>query len=501
VQTLCAGPHCVFGNGIDIAVGNETGGREIRSFAELAIGLAADAATRRGDTHFLDEYREAVDRYTATCTLPYGVVEQGAVLRNTVRVEDTYIGPNTVIEGAQLVKNCTLLGNAEEPVIIGHGAMVSDSCLQWGCEVTSMAIVDRSVLTEHSHVARHGKVTSSIIGPNTGIAEGEVTSSLVGPFVGFHHQALLIAAIWPEGKGNVGYGANVGSNHTSKAPDQEIFCGEGVFFGLGASVKFPADYTDAPYSIISTAVSTLPQRVEFPFSLINKPSMVFGGVSPHLNEIYPGWVLSGNIYAVKRNEKKFKTRNRARRSHFEYDVFRPDIIEKMISARDRLGGIEAVKDYYTQKDVPGLGKNVMQERSRKAGIDVYSFYIEYFILNALFRKISVLAENNDAGWMQEIYFRKDGDMKWEFARRFLVSEGLDSQSPGDNLRRLVVMMGRIAKNTRLSKEKDDGRGRMIIADYGDSHIPAAEDPFVLETAGEMSQASESVKALIERAGL
>ena len=501
VQTLCAGLQCAFGNGIDIAVGNETGGREIRSFAELTIGLASDVATRRGDTQFLDEYRGAVDRYTAACTLPYGVVEQGAVLRNTVRVQDTYIGPGTVIEGAQCVKNCSLLGNAQEPVIIGHGAMVKDSCLQWGCEVSSMAIVDRSVLTEHSHVERHGKVTSSIVGPNTGIAEGEVTSSLVGPFVGFHHQALLIAAIWPEGKGNVGYGANVGSNHTSKAPDQEIFCGEGVFFGLGTSVKFPADYTDAPYSIISTAVSTLPQRVEFPFSLINKPSMVFGGVSPHLNEIYPGWVLSGNIYAVIRNEKKFKTRNRSQRSHFDYEVFRPDIIEKMISARDRLVGVDAVKDYYTQKDVPGLGKNVMQERSRKAGIDVYSFYIEYFVLHALFQKISVLAENNDAGWMQELYFRKDGDMKWEFARRFLVSEGLDSQSPGDNLRRLVVMMGRIAKNTCLSKEKDDGRGRMIIADYGDSHIPASEDPFVRETAGEMAKASESVKALIERAGL
>jgi hypothetical protein len=40
------------------------------------------------------------------------------------------------------------------------------------------------------------------------------------PFVGFHHQALLIATIWPSGRGNVSHGASVGSNHTGKAPDQ-----------------------------------------------------------------------------------------------------------------------------------------------------------------------------------------------------------------------------------------------------------------------------------------
>jgi hypothetical protein len=162
--------------------------------------------------------------------------------------------------------------------------VVRSSIVQWGCEVTTGAIVENSVLVEHSHVERHGKVAMSVIGPNTGIAEGEVTSCLVGPFVGFHHQALLIAAVWPEGKGNIGYGANVGSNHTSKAPDQEIFPGEGVFFGLGCSVKFPADFSDAPYSIIATAVPTLPQRVEFPFSLINKPSAAFPGISSSFGE-------------------------------------------------------------------------------------------------------------------------------------------------------------------------------------------------------------------------
>ena len=175
-------------------------------------------------------------------------------------------------------------------------------------------------------------MTDSIVGANTGIAEGEVTACLVGPFVGFHHQALLIAAFWPEGKGNVGYGANVGSNHTSKAPDQELWPGEGTFFGLGVNIKFPSDFTKAPYSIIATAVNALPQKVTLPFSLINSPADRFEGISPAYNEIMPGWVLSDNIFTIRRNEGKYRKRNKAKRAKIEFEVFRPEIVDMMVDA-------------------------------------------------------------------------------------------------------------------------------------------------------------------------
>lgn len=35
----------------------------------------------------------------------------------------------------------------------------------------------------------------------------------------------LRVALWPEGRGNVAYGANVGSNHTGKLADQEAVPG------------------------------------------------------------------------------------------------------------------------------------------------------------------------------------------------------------------------------------------------------------------------------------
>ena len=202
-----------------------------------------------------------------------------------------YIGPSARISGATKLEETTILSNPEEPAQVLGGGWVRSSLLQWGCRVDSMALVDGSVLTEHSHAERHGKVISSILGPNTGVAEGEVNASLLGPFVGFHHQSLLIAALWPEGKGNVAYGANVGSNHTSRAPDQEFWPGEGAYLGLGVNIKYPSDFTRAPYTIVAMGVSTLPQKLAFPFSLVNKPWGPAPGVSPAYNEIIPAWTV------------------------------------------------------------------------------------------------------------------------------------------------------------------------------------------------------------------
>ena len=38
---------------------------------------------------------------------------------------------------------------------------------------------------------------------------GECCHSLLGPHVGFHHSSLLIATLWPLGRGNLAYGCKV----------------------------------------------------------------------------------------------------------------------------------------------------------------------------------------------------------------------------------------------------------------------------------------------------
>ncbi len=492
----------VFGNGIEVPIAIETGGREVKLYADITVDEAAKIARSRHDKKLLAEYDKKVARFVKEITASFGIIEEGAIIKNTQKIIDVFVGPYAVIDNAVMVKNTTILSNQEEKAEILDGAYVKDSIIQWGSEAASGAIVDSSCLTEHSHVERHGKVTQSILGPNTGVAEGEVTASLVGPFVGFHHQSLLIAALWPEGKGNVGYGANVGSNHTSKAPDQEIWPGEGAFFGLGTNIKFPSDFSKSPYSIIASGVNALPQKVTFPFSLINSRSLDLDGVSPAFNEIAPGWVLSDNIYTIKRNEGKYAKRNKAKRSKFIFEVFRPDIVDLMLDARQRLSDIKFKKNYYTSKDIQGLGKNYMLETDRANGVEAYSFYIKYYALLGLKRKLTELLEGKKSDFKRnsgKILSTHSKDKRWEHERKILAQE-LPDKDTTDCLELLGQMQEKIAQSVQVSKEKDDKRGAKIIEDYSFAHPAAQEDSFVKQTWEETKKMQHEISNLVKTIG-
>jgi hypothetical protein len=496
---LSASGECGFGNGRPILVGPETGGREVLSFAELTIPLAEAVAKRRSDAVFLDRYAEFVREYVKTCKLPFGVVEQGAVVRFSGKIHNSYIGQAGIIDGALLIENTTILSSPKESANVASGAVVRNSCIQWGCEVTTGAVVDESVLTEHSHAERHAKVTHSIIGPNSAIGEGEITSCLVGPFVASHHQSLLIAALWPEGKGNVAHGSNIGSNHTSRAPDQEIWCGEGTFFGLGVNIKFPCDFSESPYSIIATGSDTLPpQRVEFPFSLIHHPPEWPQDAPPAYNEILPGWVLSDNMYMLKRNEGKYKKRNKAQRTVFVFDVFRPDTVGKMIQARDRLAAVDQVKLVYAGREIQGLGRNYLKEEKRLEAIETYGYFIEYYVLSGLKRRIDGWIETHSSADIVRLCGEASDDVEWEFQRKLLADEGYCERGLEENLMRLAAMQETIAQATEDSKQKDDARGMKIIEDYSDAHKPAAQDGFVREIRAETETLKREIEALIQK---
>ncbi len=488
----------LYGNGIKISVGIETGGRELKSYAELTIKESALIATSRDKKELLEKYERFVNNYIEKIKFKKSIILGGAKILNNKEIRNTFIGNNAEVSCATMIKNTTVLSNNNEITAIKEGSYVSDSIIQWGCEVSSMGIVMRSVLTEHSHIERQGKVTNSIIGPNTGIGEGEVTSSLVGPFVGFHHQSLLISAIWPEGKGNIGYGANVGSNHTSKAPDQEIFPGEGTFFGLGVNIKFPANFTKAPYSIIATGVTTLPQKVEFPFSLINSPAEQIKSISPAYNEIIPAWVLSENIFAIKRNEAKYKKRNKAKRTQFIFEIFRPEIIDLMITARERLTQVEEKKELYLDKDIKGIGKNYLYEKNRIKAIETYTFYIRYYALKGLKNRISLLLRNREQKIDWGLLALPSDNLRWEHEKKVLKMEFPEKRNLKDLLEMLFKMEEKIAESVKISKEKDDIRGRKIINDYDFSHTLAADDSFVKQTYEELQFLRKEIKSLQEK---
>lgn len=470
----------LYGNGTRIPVGIETGGRELAFFADISLELAEYLLSHPKNEPIQQAYEALLKSYLRKVTGALTIVDRGAMVFSVKRLIDSYIGPGALLCGADEVNNSCIISSPQDPVRITNGSVVRDSCIQEGVEISDTAIIQQAMLFEHSHASHHGKIVDSIIGPNSGVSKGEITSCFLGPFVGFHHQSMLIAAFWPGGRGNVGYGANVGSNHTSRVPDQECWPGEGMFFGLGCAVKYPANFRQAPYSIIAAGVTTLPQKMDFPFSLINEPVAYIPEIPPGYNNLIPAWGLSNNMYALMRNEQKYLQRNKARRNTFDLRLFRPDICTYMRDAVERLEAISQVKEIYLPSDIEGLGKNVLTEQNRLVAIEAYRFFLIFVERRNLWLELSAKLD------LGASITQASSDL------------AIPIREIRAYLEEYLNMLPRIIHGTENARQRDIDRGSAIIPDYVQTHPSLDEDIFVLQVRKETQEQAQRIQGLLER---
>ncbi len=472
--------------GLAVHPGSETGARRVfLSDGLLLEDCAAMAALPPAEQEALAAEWKARLHY---CESDHAFVGAGACIEHTGFVEDCFVGPGARIRGAAALRHSVIGSLSEDPVVVGDGALVEQCVLEAGVRIDSAAQVRRSLFLEHSAAEQGGHVADSVIGPNTLIAKGEVTASLVGPFVGFHHQALLIGALWPEGRGNLGYGANVGSNHTGRKPDQELRPGEGTFFGLSCSIKFPADFSGAPYSLFATAVVTPPQKIALPFSLITSTA---GGENQQTaaagkNEIIPGWMWSENAYALIRNAYKYADRNQARRhalpettppqgsplagSFLASDLFSDRVAATVEHALATLSTLPpGLLGLLTGKEIPGAGKNFVHAHRLEDACSAYRNYLAFVLIRTLL-------------WEHEDGAKPFQPVPERLSRMRMLAEKAGIET-GNVPAALNVFVG-LSRAVEASLGRDSERGTAVFSDYADFHGEAAADVVCLRLKAE-----------------
>ncbi|MBR4397696.1 MAG: DUF4954 family protein [Fibrobacter sp.] len=448
--------------GNSMHVGNEMGGRKVAVFPEITMELVEAQLFHKPDPEVAAAFEEQLKTYREETAFPFGVVGKGAVVCNTNIIHNSWIGAHARIEGAEKIRNSVVLSSLEEPSHVYDSVILENSNVQKSVTIHTGAEVQGSVLMSRTTVACKAIVKSSIIAPCCHIEEGEVNSSYVGPMTQMHHHSLLIAALWPEGCGNLGYGANVGSNHTGRMPDQEVMPGQGMFFGLGVNIKFPANYRESPFTLIATGLTTLPQRVKFPFSLIRPGDPQLVGVAPRLNEIVPGWNYARNAYALDRNLYKYSLRGKGIVPAAFYSIFSPDTVRYVYDAYQRLQ-VSAIRDIYTKEHIDGLGENFMRERIRQQAIKTYREYMERYALELIITLV-VNDANLQTQPVKELRRMATNDANKDVMRIAALPETFDE---------LVKRYRQLEKDwyERVTHglDKDNERGREIFDDYDDAH--------------------------------
>jgi hypothetical protein len=330
--------HAKFGNGIvkdgepeDVRITidliNETGSRAVMPFDGMVPADAYIWAKYRDDAALQKRLKEITQNSFDSRRGYYGIIGDQCVIKNSRILKDVKVGSHCYIKGANKLKNLTINSSEEEPTQIGEGVELINGIIGIGCHIFYGCKAVRFILGQNSSLKYGARLIHSFLGDNSTISCCEVLNNLIFPAHEQHHNNSFLIASLVMGQSNIAAGATIGSNHNSRANDNEIQAGRGFWPGLCVSLKHSCRF--ASFVLIAKGHYPAELDILLPFSLVNN------NVSKDCLEITPAFWWLYNMYALARNSWKFRTRDKrkVKVQNIELYSLAPDTIEEIIAAR------------------------------------------------------------------------------------------------------------------------------------------------------------------------
>lgn len=348
--------HAKFGNGILregesegdriwLDLMNEKGCRRVLPFDGM---IAADAWlwAKYVDDRPLQEQLKRITRNVMDGRRGYyGTTGEQCVVKNTRIIKDVKIGSCCYIKGANKLKNLTINSSFDEPTQIGEGVELVNGIIGYGCHIFYGCKAVRFIMGDNSKLTYGARLIHTFLGENSTVSCCEVLNNLIFPAHEQHHNNSFLIASLVMGQSNIAAGATVGSNHNSRAADNEIQAGRGFWPGLCTSVRHSSRF--ASFVLLSKGDYPAEMDIRLPFSLVNN------NVTADRLEVMPAFWWMYNMYALARNSWKFGVRDKRIRKaqKVEFDPLAPDTAGEIIEARKLL-------EIWTAKaDLEGRGED------------------------------------------------------------------------------------------------------------------------------------------------
>ncbi len=329
--------HAKFGNGIIkegepekvriwLDLMNETGCRKILPFDGMITADAYIWAKYRDDAALQERLKEITQNSFDSHRGFYGSIGNQCVIKNSRILKDVKVGSHCYIKGANKLKNLTINSSQEESTQIGEGVELVNGIIGFGCHIFYGCKAIRFILGDNSNLKYGARLINSFLGDNSTISCCEVLNNLIFPAHEQHHNNSFLIASLVMGQSNMAAGATIGSNHNSRANDNEIQAGRGFWPGLCTSVKHSCRF--ASFVLLSKAAYPAELDIPLPFSLLNNNE------AKDQLEILPAFWWLYNMYALARNSWKFMNRDKRRNKiqNIEFDSLAPDTVEEIFNA-------------------------------------------------------------------------------------------------------------------------------------------------------------------------
>ena len=397
---LVDGPSS-FGNGVEVSVLNETGGREVMIYDKLSAQIAYVMALYRHRPVMVSNVRKMIADYVSSVTSSVGVIGSHVVIADTGYIKNVKIGDYCKIEGASRLKNGSINSNASAPVHLGVGVIGDDFIISSGSSVEDGVTFSRCFVGQACKLGHNYSASDSLFFSNCHGENGEACAIFAGPYTVTHHKStLLIAGMFSFM--NAGSGSNQ-SNHMYKlGPIHQGIMERGAKTASDSYILWPAKV--GAFSLVMGRHVSHQDTSDLPFSyLIEQQSTSY---------IVPGANLKsvGTIRDAKKWSNRDKRTDPVKLDAINYNLLSPYTIQKMINGRKILEELQKVSGL--NSDAYSFQSGLIRKSSLKNGLKLYGLAIDKFLGNSLITKLmsldcETLAQLQEA--MKPVSLYGDGD--------------------------------------------------------------------------------------------
>ncbi|MBR4048039.1 MAG: DUF4954 family protein [Bacteroides sp.] len=373
-----------FGNGIEVSVLNETGGREVPINDKLSAHMAYIMALYRHRPGLTARLKELADYYSQKYASDRGTIGNHVRIMNTGVIENLRIGDYANICGAYRLKNGSINSNEEASVYIGHGVICDDFIVSSGSHIDDGAMLSRCFVGQACKLGHGYMASDSLFFSNCQGENGEACAIFAGPFTVTHHKStLLIAGMFSFM--NAGSGSNQ-SNHMYKlGPIHQGTLERGAKTTSDSYVLWPARI--GAFSLVMGRHTGHCDTSNLPFSyLIEQQNSTYLVPGVNLRSV-------GTIRDAQKWPKRDKRTDSNKLDFINYNLLSPYTVQKMFKGREILaelrhasGELSEIYSYHNAK---------IKNSALNKGIKFYETAIHKFLGNSIIKRLEGIDFRND----------------------------------------------------------------------------------------------------------
>ena len=373
-----------FGNGTQINVLDETGGRKVPVFNNISAQLAYILAMYRHRPKAIEAVFEMIADYSSSVSSETGIIGDGVRITNSGIIRNVHVGEYCVIEGTEKLFNGSLNSSPEDPIYIGPGVIMKNFIISSGTKVSDSTIIEDCFIGQACKLGKHYSTEHSLFFSNCVGFHGEACSIFAGPYTVTHHKStLLIAGMFSFM--NAGSGSNQ-SNHMYKlGPIHQGVLERGAKTTSDSYLLWPARV--GPFTLVMGRHYKNSDTSNLPFSYLIE--------SKDESILVPGVNLRsvGTIRDAQKWPKRDGRKDHVKLDFINFNLLSPFTIRKMLNGRDLLKKLQEnsgmKSEFYTYENVK------ITRSSLERGIRLYEMAIAKFLGNSLIKRLEKTGFRSD----------------------------------------------------------------------------------------------------------